>query len=303
MISKFDKIAYEYFQEGNFDKDYWKIVFHLKDKEPEKLKDYEVQFINGYNETMTLIAEYSALKCLIANTPEEEVKKSKEEFLTHYIISEENRQKIRDSVDIGCPVCKAKLVFIKTMRAESLSEHCTSEHVSLKDMYGCPSVGCFANENGLLWIGDSGEGFYGGSFDIRNNDKVFSNRNSAPYRTFSRKLNAEQEKTSFKVKFLYFMVILKISSKADENGKKHWNKIFNIEVYTRKNLKDSSYSMYLSGIRMFIFSIKQYLNRWSRMNNFKDSLRREDDRWWAKLSLSFAKIIWKKDYLEATKKS
>lgn len=138
MISKFDKIAYEYFQEDNFDKDYWKIVFHLKDKEPEKLKDYEVQFINGYNEIMTLIAENSALKCLIANTPEEEVKKSKEEFLTHYIISEENRQKIRDSVDIGCPVCKAKLVFIKTMRAESLVEHCTSEHVSLKDMYGCP---------------------------------------------------------------------------------------------------------------------------------------------------------------------
>jgi len=287
-----------------FKKEYWFAVQCLIDKNFEGLTEKEEEFIKSHNELITLIAKNIKLEAKIDGSLSlEEISEWYDHFLLIYILSKENTDKIRNKVDIGCPICRSKLVYVKSMRAETLNEHvsCREDgYISKKDMYGCPNENCEVHKRELLWIGD-GEGYYG-SYKFDNKNLPFIDNNPAPFRTFYREIEAEKEKSVGTIKiFDKIMFELFISSKADENGKKHWNKIFHLRTYIKEK-NGLGWIYYSSGIHMFIFSIKCYAKKHSRVQEFKNKISWEDKRWWAKLSFSLAKIIWKKDYLKAIEK-
>lgn len=292
-------IAYEKMKEiGNTS--YWRCIQQIKDKIFEGLSEKETELINLHNNLVHLAAENIRTNAIyegILSKPE--IEKWYSDFCLNHVVNKDNIEHIRNMVDIGCPVCKTRLVFVKKMQAETLLEHVQcSEYISKKDVYGCPNGMCEAYEKGLLWLAD-GEGSYYGYYG----DKIdFIDNNSAPFRTFSRKLEAEKEKVIKKIKlFNKIMFELSISCKADEDGKKHWNKIFHLKTCVNKD--NCGWIYYQSGIHMFIFSMKMYSKKHLRINNFKNDIRwiKNEKRWWAKLSFEVAKIIWSKDYKEALK--
>lgn len=295
-------MAYEQLHK-TFKNEYWFAVNYLTDKDFVGLTEKEEEFIKIHNELITLIVDNIRLKAKIkGDLSDEEIEKWCTEFLLIYLISKENAEIIRNRVDIGCPICRTKLVYVKRMRAETLNEHvCPDEHgyISKKDMYGCPNEGCEVHKSGLLWIGD-GEGYYGPY--NRDNDKLpFIDGNHAPFRTFSRKMEAEKEQKIFELKiFKRVMIRFSVTSKADQNGKRHWNK--NLYLRLAFGSGDGCYTYYQSGLHMFIFSMKQYAKKYGRIHKFKDKTRWPDKRWWARLSFWVASKIWHKDYLKSLEK-
>lgn len=200
----------------------------------------------------------------------------------------------RNSIDIGCPVCKTRLRFIDSDRYETLHPNNT---VSKKDSFGCPNENCLANVYNLKWI-ESGEGYYGKFFDHEKAIK-FIDGNKAPFRTYTRQMNAEREFTYSLLKTNLFIVELGISAKADFNGKRKFNRYYNLKLYISDG---SGFVLYQSGMHMFIFDFKHYLRSKNRQNEFKNHIQRLkswDKRWWSKLSFTIAKLIWRGDYQKA----
>lgn len=209
--------------------------------------------------------------------------------------SDEYIMEQRNKVDMGCPCCRTKLVFVKKGKYETLCEHVgnPNSRVSMKDAFGCPNTDCEAYKYDKLWI-ESGEGPYGGFKKIK-----YIDNNDAPFRTYHRSLNAQQSK-----KFDFFitkwiMIIIEISSKADNNGKRNWNKIIKIGIAFLD--KHGGYVKYISGINMLIYNINKYIRRGDkRVDTFIFDIEHIEKfkytDWWRKLSLAICSFIWKNDY-------
>jgi uncharacterized protein YbaR (Trm112 family) len=235
-------------------KEWWNAVLFLKDKELENLTENEAKFLEVYNEYIKVVSENVRLTAIYESAlSKPEIEKWVSEFLLECILSKDNIQKKRDAVDIGCPACKTKLVFVKTMRAETLSEHVCGDdnYISKKDMYGCPNHDCFVNEKGLTWLED-GEGFYSNCFTIKSDDSRFIDKNSQPFRTWNRKYEAGRERIVNEIAVGNVMIQIAMSCKADENGKKSWNKSIRFKIFTRKNKEDLGWTLYSSFLHSFL---------------------------------------------------
>lgn len=202
-------------------------------------------------------------------------------------------EKRRKKVDMLCPSCKTNLVYVRSSSYETLGEHIFSpnDYVSVKDGYGCPNTKCEAHTHGITWLSD-GEGPYG-----LESDKVsYIDDNKAPFRTWHRKHNAEQPTEIFRIWVGKIMLVVKMSTKADLDGKKSLLKRrFDFEVYINQVL-------YTPGIKMFFFSLRQYFRSPDRVRAFKNHIGRLkswDKRWWSRLSLFIARHIWNREYEKA----
>lgn len=209
--------------------------------------------------------------------------------------SEEYLLSLREKVDMGCPVCRTRLVFVKRSNFETLSEHVSgdgNDYVSKKDAFGCPNENCEVHKLGEKWLED-GEGPFGGKIFEKVN---YINGNHAPFRTSWRKMEAEKDHQIRLLKIKDHSLLLKYSTKADKNGNKNY-------LFTRFDFQlviNGTY--YTSGFEMFLFSMRRYFNKNNRQYHFKEHISRVkswDKRWWSKLSLNIAKIVWKNDYQQA----
>jgi len=213
------------------------------------------------------------------------------------LITDENLAILRSRVDIGCPICRTKLVFVIRGHYETLSEHVcpTNETPSFKDAYGCPNKECEANKDNIKWLAD-GEGAYGGDYSKKYN---YIDGNCAPFRTWSRQYNSEKNVRHRIIENRWFMLDTNVSTKANMDGvKNHLLKKFTFDLWIKKR---SGYEHYISGLHMLIYSLKMYSRNIDRIYEFTQHIKTEDARWWAKLSLFIAKRIWRKDYEKAVK--
>lgn len=224
--------AYTLLHEG-LSSEYFKAIQVLNDTESDKLSEKQKQLLNNHKEVMEITATNVVLEGVCKGKSQEEMNEWKNNFLLLNVDTPENLNKRREKVDIGCPSCRSKLVFIDRRKVESSFDHvCCDEfqYVMAKDTFGCPNKDCFVHEAGLTWLED-GEGFYSNNYYVRSNDPRFIDRNSQPFRTVWRKIKAENsclELLKIIIWNIYFYVSM--TSKADENGKKHWNKRFKIQI-------------------------------------------------------------------------
>lgn len=185
-----------------------------------------------------------------------------------------------------CPICKTDLVKDGQAYLETLDEHVTGSDVSLKDRFICPNKQC-SSFNELCW-NNRGERY---GVCKENN---FIDNNDSPFGSFQRQMNVEIYKTD-ENKYLY-------------EGK-HWR----VELYwtytsnhdgdilkRRPHLrfwKDNVH--YISGIRMLIFSIKQFHKKlkWKKEQTEIDTFLIERD-WWRKWAyyyqVYYMKLFYKK---------
>lgn len=223
-----------------------------------------------------------------------------EELLNGYIVGfDPTRERLeleRKKVDIGCPVCRTRLVYVKTDRYETLDEHvCSSERVSEKDVFGCPNKKCDAHKLDLEWLCD-GSGPY--SSDYFTKDPGYIDGNCRPFRTMWRGIDAQKEKTIWEWPTNLFTLCLRRSCHADNNGKvKPFSKYYHFQLFIAQ--KNGGKVLYHSGIHMFIFSMRSYFLLKDRSHEFKNHISRLkswDKRWWSKLSFAIAKVLYRKDY-------
>ena len=209
--------------------------------------------------------------------------------------SEEHLLTLREQVDIGCPICKTRLVFVKRSNYETLNDHVgdPNGYVYKKDAFGCPNESCEAHKDGLKWLAD-GEGPYGGKFSWEAKYKYIDGNRRA-FRTMWRQMDAEQDKIIKLFKIGKFNVKLSHGCKTDLNGKK---KFLSDRFHFQLTINGA---LYTSGIHMLIFVLKQYLRtnyKGGRVYLFKNDISQitYDKRWWKKVGLDIAKVIWSRDY-------
>jgi len=193
-----------------------------------------------------------------------------------------------------CPCCKTKLVVTGQERLETLEEHVSCVDPCLKDKYECPNPSC-ATYQKCCWNED-GEHYQ--SFS----DKFpFIDNNSGPFGSFSRRINVEiykhdEDRELFKLGRFKFKLVY--SYKANEDGEILSRKR-RIETWLKTRDDDWGYTLYISGIHMLIFSIKQF--HWER-KRFGDSsshvqgrLDKENwfnkDDWWRVVACWYARTF------------
>lgn len=275
--------------------------YDLRDENDEKSMHFKKRI---KEEIVPLISELFSqkiqIKALNDKWPEEKIKDMLDRVPNYIDPSDEFLLEQRNEVDIGCPCCGTRLVFMGRERFQTLSEHVMSpnEPVTKKNSFGCPNEYCAAHKEKILWLEDGD-----GPYSSWNKKIKYIDDNNAPFRTYHRRLNAEKEKRIRVFRTKHIMIYMNISSKADENGKRHWNKKIKFELSFSKD--GMGYIKYISGLHMFIFVMKKYMNKEIRQKEIKEDLECISWRgkeWWRKLPLFIASIVWKKDYKAAKEK-
>lgn len=155
-----------------------------------------------------------------------------------------------------CPICKSELVITGQAKLETLDEHVTQCEVSMKDKYecvaeGCPSIGKF------FW--DLTGGLYCSDYEAhREHDNIpFIDNNDAPFGSSRRQINVEVDKKDenwviYEGKKWKFVRIYHYQADTDGNILKRRG---SIEIWRRDG---SGWILHISGIRMLLFTIKQF---------------------------------------------
>lgn len=224
-----------------------------------------------------------------------------DEFLVQIDPTQDRLTSLRAKVDIGCPVCKTRLVFVKRLRLETLDEHCyPSDRVSMKDSFGCTNRDCISHQKGFTWTRD-GEGPY--SKDMFYKGVSYIDNNPAPFRTVQRSIEARKQKTVWDWSTKWFSLVLVRDCKADTNGRiKPFSQYYRFQLFVVG--KNGVRVLYQSGVSMLLFSLKGYIQHsQNRVNKFKNHSRRLnwDKRWWYKLSFVIASKMYKREYRETLK--
>lgn len=181
-----------------------------------------------------------------------------------------------------CPICKTKLVTTKKARLETLEEHvCCVDKISLKDAYNCPNISCQANIFKLLWS-ESGDCYFTGCRDNLN----FIDGNNAPFGTINRKIYVEvykhdEDKT---IRIGKFMLRRVFSYESDYDG----------NILSKKSRLQFFYNgvLYISGLRMFIFILKEFYHLRRALKNNPSDVNRDEMR--RMLKRNWDKRIWYK---------
>lgn len=158
---------------------------------------------------------------------------------------------------IFCPSCRADLFVTGQERLETLEEHvCNPNGIpSMKNTRECINPRC--PTRGVVFWSEDGEMF------VEDYDKysqlkklLFIDGNSGPFGTPHRKLLAENKEDENYPLFELFGWMFKVvfSYQADDDGK-ILKRRRRLEIWRRER---HGYTLYVSGIRMFIFSIRQF---------------------------------------------
>jgi hypothetical protein len=199
----------------------------------------------------------------------------------------------RSKVDIGCPICKSRLVYSHQARFETLVEHASpSDYISKKDSFRCINVLCLAHQKKLVWLSD-GEGPFG-HLDWKSTFNYIDD-NKYPFRTWHRKYEAEKEHKITIIENKWFLLRIVYHSRANENGEK--NRLFTTFKF-RLYVSDghSGFVLYQSGLHMLIYSLTSFIRCSDKGHDFKelkDRVQTWDKRWWSRLSFTLIKLFYK----------
>jgi hypothetical protein len=177
-----------------------------------------------------------------------------------------------------CSICKNELVKEGMAKLETLNEHVSGIEPCMKSKFVCSNESCVGHTK-LCWNEDGD--IYGWIKGVE-----FVNKMSGAFGSFSRKMDVEIYKKdenytlfqrgSWKVDVVY-------RYKSDEDG----NVLSRKRSYTVWKKEGAHYVMHHFGIKMLIFSIKQYHKerKWKKVNRaeeFKSRIMWENGEWWRK---------------------
>lgn len=192
-----------------------------------------------------------------------------------------------------CSACRTELIRGSILKLETLNEHVSCSEVSPKQSWKCPNLDCPAP--GVIW-NDDGE-----SYESFGHNFPFIDGNPGAFGSIDRRLYVEcykhdQDRLLFTIKG--WKCYLRWTYKADEDGNvlsRHWH----LEWVRPDNV------VYMSGWRMFKFTIRNVWRDWRnlRKNNRSYSRKRLEDEidrgnwpraeWWRKFGAFMAKYALK----------
>jgi hypothetical protein len=197
-----------------------------------------------------------------------------------------------------CPICKSELIVTGQAQLETLDEHVCNPNgeVSFKNKFECSSPICQSHGK-IIW-NEWGELYHqeGCSFNEKFN---FVDNNDAPFGSFQRCCNVEiykHDEDFCLCKILGRQVWVRYHYKSNENGDilKRWWKF---EIITKDG------TVYMSGWRMLLYSIRKFHQNLNRLNNnedhedygdrfYKEYLELSDWKkkdWWRRLAVWYAR--------------
>ncbi len=196
-------------------------------------------------------------------------------------------------IHMFCPLCETELIVKGQEKLETLCDHVLEQTPTLKDAYGCPNLNCELYHDNAIW-GPDGD-YYGGKELFKK--YRFKQGLKSAIGSFSRRMDIESYRGENHNLLTIGKVIfyLKYDYKADDKGN-IVQRIPKIEVHIRS--KDGSAILYMSGIRMLLFCIREFKREKERYlrneyNQLKDSYNEgvwHDTRWWKILAAQYLKI-------------
>jgi hypothetical protein len=194
-----------------------------------------------------------------------------------------------------CPCCRTELIEDGKAFLESLDEHVCQSEVSLKSKFICPNNSC-ETFNTIFW-NDMGE-VYSVDWDAYQKSKSINyiDKNDGPFGSIQRQINIEVDKKDenfilFSCRWFKIEVVYNYTSDKDGNilSRQRTYRIW-------KKIDDMGYVLYISGVRMFFFTIKSFIRklRWEN-RNIKEELTLKDwekKDWWRVCALPIKKMIY-----------
>ncbi len=191
-----------------------------------------------------------------------------------------------------CPSCKTELIITGQARLETLDEHVSGVEIpAMKDKYECPNKEC--NTYGkCCW------NYYGEIYKKTFREKIeFIDDNDGPFGSFERKARVEiykkdENKDLFKIGRFRFHLVYNYTSNYNGDILSRRRKI---EMWI-KNKEDCGETLYLSGIGMLIYSIKQFHKerKWKSAEEMDKRIEEKNwgrAEWWRKASYYYAKFF------------
>jgi len=174
-----------------------------------------------------------------------------------------------------CPSCKTVLIVTDRIAMETMDDHISGTIPQVDNAYTCPNPDC--QTKNFFWNRD-GE-YYTKSYT--SNKDCFIDKNPCPFGTISRKLHKEfysegRTKTLLKIWKFRFEREYHYDCDYDGNILKKNPKI-NVWINTKRH---NGECLYISGIRMLIFCMKQYHRSRKKNYVYENKLESYDKRWW-----------------------
>ena len=185
-----------------------------------------------------------------------------------------------------CPLCKTVLVAGEMRRYETLDHHVcnTNDPCPYGDTVVCPNVACEASKDKVFWAGD-GEGPYK---IVYGKDYGWIDNNSLPFDSFHRAVefsiyHAEDREWCNRL----FMIRREVRYESNDHGDKVGRRV-HYSLFIKSDM--GGYTYYISGIRMFIHSLKAfYRNR----SCYLDGKPWEVESYWVRnIKRDFASADW-----------
>ena len=194
-----------------------------------------------------------------------------------------------------CPCCKKELIIGGQKRLETLSEHVfdPNGNPSLKDFYICNNFLCDCSALRVMW--DQWGGFYAGKNWKEAQDIKFIDNNDGAFGSFERKLNVETGKHDeefYFPKVFGWRIKIEYEYKSNEDGDILSRKLKPILIHNN--------AVYISGVRMLIYSIKSHYVDYLRIGKIEDDFQypkyRARKDWWRWVAPFVLRIIDRKNF-------
>ena len=197
--------------------------------------------------------------------------------------------------NMKCPACRSILVITGQERLQTLTEHVENPNgrVSMKDKYECSNPLCVTHDTGICW--DASGGMYSLNWKANSPKINWIDNNNGAFGSIERKINVEVYKNdeNIRVKIPFVNIVLEIDwqYKADEDGNV-LSKKPSLKVWINNTL-------YISGIRMLIFSIRNHYWKFNVNNkneDFQYPIGSFAKDWWRWVAVFILRIIDRKTY-------
>jgi hypothetical protein len=203
-----------------------------------------------------------------------------------------------------CPKCKTELVSGGYKQFETLCDHvccCNGDDEEVPDRLTvvCPNKLCVANQHDLFWDAEYGEGPYNFKYGydyqwIDNNDGPFD----SPER--SSNFNCQYKAENREWRNRWFMITREVGYESNPHG----DKVGRYTTYRLWICNDiGSYSLYTSGIHMFVFCVKMFRKADNKVTDAVDAINQlsfSNIDWWRHAYVWYIRIFHNKVYREAT---
>ena len=202
-----------------------------------------------------------------------------------------------------CPACKAELTPGEACAYQTLDEHvcCPNRRSSVRPTWVCTNSQCGTYNTGTFWSED-GEGPYGGSYYAKHE---WIDGNPLPFNSYHRAIYFQcgYHDEDVKYKLGKLTVRKEITYLSDDFGNKTGKRIRH--TFWWKNM------LYISGLRMLIFSLKTFYrikkigpeHAQEEVRCIKERSTWSKASWWRKAAVLWVKVFHRNLYAKALKET